>query len=106
MSYVEELKSKSDLEVLHEHNTFSVFAQYAKLGLFHLFLSKSWFKVMLQWTNKSLQSKGKKTILLSQLMAYLGLEVAIPIVPLNCIKDYWNSSMFLQKQDFGKVMSC
>jgi hypothetical protein len=27
------------------------------------------------------------------------------IVPLNCIKDYWNSSMFLQQQEFGTVMS-
>jgi hypothetical protein len=105
VSYVEELKSKSDLKVLHECNVITVFARYAELGLFHLFLLKSWFKAMLQWTNKSLQSKGKKKISLSQLMAYVGLEVAMSIVPLNCIKDYWNSSMFLQQQDFGKVMS-
>ncbi len=38
-------------------------------------------------------------------MAYVGLEVTMTIVPLNRIKDYWNSSMFLQQQDFGKVMS-
>ncbi len=105
VSYVKELKSKSDLKVLHERNAVTVFARYAELGLFHLFLRKSWFKAMLQWTNKSLQSKGKKKISLSPLMAYVGLEVAMSIVPLNCIKDYWNSSMFLQQQDFGKVMS-
>jgi hypothetical protein len=59
VSYVEELKSKSDLKVLHECNVITVFARYAELGLFHLFLLKSWFKAMLQWTNKSLQSKRK-----------------------------------------------
>jgi hypothetical protein len=60
VSYVEELKSKSDLKVLHECNTIIVFAWYIEVGLIHLFLSKSWFKSMLQWTNKSLQWKGKK----------------------------------------------
>ncbi len=60
VSYVEELKSKSDLKVLHERNAITVFAWYAELGLFHLFLSKSWLKDMLQWTKQSLQSKGKK----------------------------------------------
>jgi hypothetical protein len=38
-------------------------------------------------------------------MAYVVLKVAMSIVLLNCIKDYWNSSMFLQQQDFEKVMS-
>ena len=60
VSYVEELKSKFDLKVLHEHNAVTVFARYAELGLFHLFLSKSWFKVMLQWTNKAFSQKGRK----------------------------------------------
>ncbi len=49
--------------------------------------------------------KREEKISLSQQMAYVGLEVAMSIVPLNCIKNYWNSSMFLQQQDFGKVMS-
>jgi hypothetical protein len=38
-------------------------------------------------------------------MACVGLKVTMSIAPLNCIKDYWNSSMFLQQQDLGKVLS-
>jgi hypothetical protein len=94
VSYVEELKVKSDL-VLHEYNAITDFARYAELGLFHLFCQSLGLKLCFSGPTKAFIQKGRKKSR-CQLMSYVGLEVAMPIVPLNCINDYWNSSMFLQ----------
>jgi hypothetical protein len=63
--YVEALKAKSDLKLLHEAAANAAYEHEGKLGLFYLFMNKLWFKAMLQWTNKSLSSKGQKKFLFS-----------------------------------------
>jgi hypothetical protein len=58
--YIEDLRDKSDLKVLRESQARLAYAQNSSLGLFHLFLTKSWFSGMKQWINQRLSSKGKK----------------------------------------------
>ena len=38
-------------------------------------------------------------------MAYIGLEIAMSLVPLNAIKQYWEEKPFSGHQDFKDVMS-
>jgi hypothetical protein len=58
--FVEDLHNKSDLKVLRESQARVAYAQNSSLGLFHLFLTKSWFSAMRQWMNQRLSAKGKK----------------------------------------------
>ncbi len=103
--YLECLKQSSDLHVLHEGNARATFKREQEVGLFHLFLTKSWFAAMTQWCNKNLALKGKKKVSVEKFMAYVGLEIAMSFVQLNAIHDYWSGKMFLQQHDFKKVMS-
>jgi hypothetical protein len=57
---VEELKSKSDLKVLHERNAVTVFSRYAELGLFHLFCQSLGLKVCFSGPTKAFIRKGRK----------------------------------------------
>jgi hypothetical protein len=45
--------------VLWESQARAACEQSSILGLFYLFLTKSWFSAMKQWTNQKLASKGK-----------------------------------------------
>jgi hypothetical protein len=43
---------------LWESQARAAYEQSSSLGLFHLFLTKSWFTAMKQWTNQKLALKG------------------------------------------------
>jgi hypothetical protein len=58
--YMEDIQDKSDLKVLRVSQARAAYEQSSSLGLFHLFLTKSWFRSMKQLTNQKLASKGKK----------------------------------------------
>ena len=38
-------------------------------------------------------------------MAYIGLELATSLIPLNQLRQYWSTSMFSGNTDFKRVMS-
>jgi hypothetical protein len=73
--------------------------------LFELFLPKRFWDAILQWTNDNLVEKLKKLITKEQFFAYIGLEVAISINPLDDIKDFLSTKKFFGVQDFRDVMS-
>lgn len=52
--YTEDLQNKSDLKVMHERQARLAFEQSGIMGLFHLFMTKSWFLAMRQWYNQNL----------------------------------------------------
>jgi len=102
--YSEQLHKKSDLKVLIEEKARVAYEKNSLLGLFHLFLTKSWFTAMNQWTNQKLATKGKKKVTHEQFMAYIGLEILMSFVKLNQVTHYWMDKMFLQQKDFQSVM--
>ena len=53
-------------------------------------------------TNK--EAAGIKTVTNDKLLAYFGLEMAMPIIQLNGMEDYWSEKMFLGVPCFRKVM--
>jgi hypothetical protein len=102
--YIEDLRDKSDLKVLRKSTARVAYAQNCSLGLLHLFLTKTWFSAMRQWTNQRLSAKGKKKNSQEQFMAYIGLKIAMSFVKLNQVWDYWTGKMFFQQKDFQSVM--
>ena len=41
------------------------------------------------WMNEKLKTKGKKPITIEKLLAYVGLELAMSLVQIGSIKQYW-----------------
>jgi hypothetical protein len=61
---------------------------------------------MLKWTITELLVKGKECISLDKLLAYIGLEIAMSLVPMGSIKEYWSTKHFSGHRDFCDTMSC
>jgi hypothetical protein len=49
--------------------------------------------------------KGESKVSKEKYMAYVGLEIATSLVPLNNIQQYWENKKFSGHQDFKDVMS-
>jgi Transposase IS4 len=49
--------------------------------------------------------KGKKKVSKEIFNAYIGLELAMPIMNLNDMHDYWSTKMFLENDDVKQIMS-
>jgi Transposase IS4 len=74
-------------------------------GLFHLFLNQSCLEGIRVWTNAELLRKGKKKVSKEMFNAYIGLDLAMSIVHLNDMHDYWSTKMFLGNDDMKRIMS-
>ena len=85
--YLWELEQSCSLKILQIEKVRKAYDKKHALGLFHLFLSKLWFKTLHRWWCKGMESKGRKKNTFDQFMAYVGLETAMSLVPLNSIKD-------------------
>jgi NADH:ubiquinone oxidoreductase subunit D len=55
---------------------------------------------VLQWTSAHLHKRGKRELSLDQLHAYIGLELAMSIVKIGGIRNYWDTTMFTGHSDF------
>ena len=75
-----------------------------ELGLFHLFITRQWFKAMRNWVNINLAAKGLTTINEIQFDTYVGLELATSLVSLNTLQGYWSNKMFCGQADFKDTM--
>ncbi|OWZ13292.1 hypothetical protein PHMEG_00013402 [Phytophthora megakarya] len=56
-------------------------------------------------TDITLTAKGDKAISVSKLDAYLGLEMAMSMIPITDIKEFWSDKLFLSRPDFKATMS-
>lgn len=104
--YVKKLVDASDLHIMSESNVRRAYEQGREVGLFHLFFPKTTCVVMNQWLNKKLMMEGKnKKISESDFYGYLGLEMAMSLVQMNDISEYWQSGRFCGHPDFRETMS-
>jgi len=104
-SRIKELTDGCYLSLLQEQKMKKAFKHKKEKGLFHLILTTSFFEACWNWTNTELEKKGKKTVPQDKFMAYIGLEIAMSLMPLNSIKQYWEDKKFSGHQDFKDVMS-
>ena len=72
----------------------------------HLFLPLTVLNSFREYTNEKLTEKGSKSKCnKKEFMAYVGLEIATSLAPLNQVRDYWRTAPFSGHPDFKNVMS-
>ena len=101
--FMQKLVRDSGILVRQEGLVRQAFDKRREAGLFQIFLHRSFFECIQQWTNKFPVRKRKYSI--EDVKAYIGLEMASSIVRMNDLKDYWSTEIFLGNHDFQRVMS-
>jgi len=104
-AYIKELTDGCYLSLLQEAKTKNAYKNNKEKGLFHLMFTTAFFDTCLKWMNDELLRKGKPKVSKEKFMVYVGLEIAMSLVPLNAINQYWETKKFSGHQDFKDVMS-
>ncbi|KUF83431.1 Dihydrolipoyllysine-residue succinyltransferase [Phytophthora nicotianae] len=100
--YIDGLIRESGLHIIRDKEVQSAYADRGELGLFSLFFTRGFRDSLQNWTNTMLKEKGKVEATLFEIDAYIGLEIAMSIIPLTEIKELWSQKLFLGQQDFTK----
>ena len=94
------------LQIIQETKAINLWRSKGHVGLLHLFLPLDSLNTYRQYTNVGMSNLGpNQAINMKEFMAYIGLEVATSLIPLNQLRQYWSTSMFSGHPDFKKVMS-
>jgi len=100
-SYRRELHDGSKLHIRKIDEAIRLYNTSKYLGLFHLFLPRRVLDSYRKYTNEKLsQHSPKSTTNEKEFHAYIGLELATSMVPMNEIKSYWSEKMFLGHEVF------
>jgi hypothetical protein len=96
--YIKKLSDDSLLSILKPRKAKKAFEdeESREKNLFHVFLNHSLFEAMLQWMNVDLRKRGSREILIEKLYAYVGLEIAMSIVQIGSIIEYWETNAAFQ----------
>ena len=103
--YVKSLLDSSDLHVLNEKRVKKAFTDGGEVGLFHLFFTKQYLSVISKWTSGRMMNQNNTSVSESKFRAYVGLEMAMSIIQMNDITEYWKKGMFVGHHDFVDTMS-
>ncbi|ETP30017.1 hypothetical protein F442_20917 [Phytophthora nicotianae P10297] len=102
--YIAAFKVSSGLHLVDEEETKRAYRNHGELGLFSLFITQEIKRSLGQWTNEALSIRGLAPTTIAEFDAYLGLEFAMSICPLNEISDFWSEKRFLGQHDFVETM--
>ena len=105
LSYVNKILDQSTLKILQSARVTKAYKDAKELGLFRLFITRSWFQAMRNWVNTNLTVQGLPTINEMQFDAYVGLELATSLVSVNTLAGYWSQEMFCEQADFKDTMA-
>ena len=103
--YIRQIESSTGLHVLEDKNVWNAYKK-GPIHLFHLFLHKNFItERILSWTNKKMDEIAKKQISSNEILAVLGLELAMSTCKVNNIKNYFTGKSFGANDDYRKTMS-
>ncbi|KAF4143098.1 Transposase IS4 [Phytophthora infestans] len=88
-AYVSRIADKSGLHILTSSG---------------LFFSATYRDTLRGWRNARLLQIGKAEVTVAEFEAFMGLEVAMGILPLTEIKDFWSKKNFLGQKDVAETM--
>ena len=105
--YIQDWMNKSKLHILKPKAVSNAYKNNDFVGLVRQFMPRQLLEVIREWTNANLQKKVCKSSFINEdeFNAYFGLEIAMSLVKMNRISDYWSTSLFQGHQDFKRVMS-
>lgn len=99
--YIKEISDSRELFIRQIKTAQKAYNEFFELGLFHLFIARSFIACVQSWTNlKRMVAKGKKKVSYSEICAFVSLEIARGLIGLNSIKEYWSNKMFRGHPDF------
>ncbi|RLN05777.1 hypothetical protein BBJ28_00019071 [Nothophytophthora sp. Chile5] len=98
--YIASLTNDSGLHLVEEAQIRKAYRDGGEVGLFSLFITHKFKDTIRQWTNEQLVKQGRRATTPSEFDAYLGLELAMSICPLNDITEFWSERRFLGQPDF------
>ncbi|EGZ25238.1 hypothetical protein PHYSODRAFT_363926, partial [Phytophthora sojae] len=102
---IQRLSSESGLHLLKPKKIERAYTKHAEKGLFGLFVSTRLKKAWRIWTNAVLVAKGETPITAEELDAFIGLELAMSLVPITDMKELWSDKKFQGHHDFKATMS-
>ncbi|RLN51790.1 hypothetical protein BBJ28_00025435, partial [Nothophytophthora sp. Chile5] len=102
--YIASLTNGSGLHLVKEAQIRKAYREGGEVGLFSLFITHKFTATIRQWTNEQLVKQGRRVTTPSEFDAYLGLELAMSICPLNDITEFWSERRFLGQPDFVDTM--
>ena len=85
-SYVNTVKSRSELKITQKQSVRSVFEPQGNIGLFFFFFPRSDIERIQSLINRELSSKA---VSMCEIWAFVGLTQAIFVRSLPRISDYW-----------------
>ena len=104
--YILQLSEHSFLSILQPKRAKRAFqSDDREKQCFHLFIGQSFFEASHSWTNDNLITRGKKSIPFEMFLAYVGLEIAMSLLQIGSIKQYWETVRFSGHGDFCNTMS-
>lgn len=104
-SYVKKWKDMSDLNVLCRGLVQASYTHHGPLGLFFLFLNKSFVTTLSRWTVPGLKRRRYMNNLpLDALYAYIGIEIAVSLQRVSDLNR--TTTMCLSCIFFGTVAIC
>ena len=103
--YIAKILQQLSLKLLQEPRIKKAYKDHGYLGLFCLFITRSWFEAMRTWLNMKRKEKGLDAVNEYIFNAYVGLEMAMSLVRMNTIDSYWRDEMFMGQKDFKETMS-
>ncbi|POM59005.1 Hypothetical protein PHPALM_36271 [Phytophthora palmivora] len=102
--YVETLARNGGITLLQESKEKRAYRTKGILGLFALFFSRRVRDTLLQWLTPRLIQSGVPIVSLRELNAYIGLEIATSLCPLNRLRDYSSTNDLYGHHIFRSTM--
>lgn len=100
--YINEMKRLSGLYLLCPEIVKKAYDTNRELGLFGLFFTEEAREKYRAYANSSTNLKRK--ISQKEFNTYIGLEIAMGLIKLTKIRDYWSTKPFLRQEDFRRAM--
>lgn len=104
-NYIRSLGSASGLYLAERGNIEKAYRCNGEAGLFSLFITKEFKRRIQKWTNEGLKQRGQRETTDNEFDAYIGLELAMSVCPLNNIGEFWCEKTFIGQRDFASTMS-
>ncbi|RLN49201.1 hypothetical protein BBJ28_00014775, partial [Nothophytophthora sp. Chile5] len=104
-TYLTTLTTQSGLCLLQQAEIKRAFEDKGERGLFSLFVDDTIKSAWRRWTNQELQARGDEPITVSELDAYLGLELAMSLCPLSGLAEFWCGQRFMGQCGFAETMA-
>lgn len=95
---VDEIVSESGLHIKHEGEVRRAYTERQEVNLFSLFFTRMYCGTLMGWTNDSPREKGSSEATAVEFDMHMGLEIAMGILPITEIKDFWS-----EKKVFGST---